>query len=217
LALARFELGCEHPVSLEGLSDHLLALRAILGEGERSERSISRRLAALCAEPADQRAVRDRVEQAFRLEQLVMRGNADAAYMAAIGVEAPELVVRELEENLRALLRDMVCGHIDANVKGIADDLLPPDETGESREVENPPEPAFVVRRGREATTDTLLGLDDAPGLFVQTEHPPARRIAEEAPTEEHAAVPAAGDAAASTDSEDWGLDDDASDYSAAV
>ena len=88
-ALARFELGCEHPVALEGLSDHLLALRAMLDDGERSERWIARRLAALCAEPADQRAVRERLEQAFKLEQLVMRGNVDAAYMAAIGVERP--------------------------------------------------------------------------------------------------------------------------------
>ena len=221
-ALTRFELGCEHPVALEGLSDHLLALRAILDDGERSERAIARRLAGLCAEPADQRAVLGRVEQAFKLEQLVMRGNVDAAYMAAIEVETPELVVRELEENLRALLRDMVCGHIDANVRGIADDLLPPEVDAQSR-AEAPPEPTFVVRRGREATTDTLLGLDDAPGLFTPTERPPEVPVAEETesadgderPTEEHAAVPA-GDGE-QADGEDWGRDDDAADYSAAV
>jgi hypothetical protein len=220
-ALARFELGCEHPVAFEGLSDHLLALRAVLDDGERSELAISRRLAALCAEPADQRAVRDRVDQAFKLERLVMRGNADAAYMAAIGVEAPELVVRELEENLRALLRDMVCGHIDANVTGIADDLLPADEDPTSRDVEDPPEPTFVVRRGREATTDTLLGLDDAPGLFNRTEPPRVTRRVEEREAEEEARekvkVPARSEEESSGDSEDWGLDDDAADYSAAV
>src|SRR5262245_170196 len=74
-ALARFELGCENPVAMEGLSDHLLALRAILDDGERSDLAIARRLAALCAEPADQRPVRDRVQQAFKLERLVMRGS----------------------------------------------------------------------------------------------------------------------------------------------
>jgi hypothetical protein len=218
-ALARFELGCEHPVALEGLSDHLLALRAILDDGERSDRPIARRLAALCAEPADQRAVRGRVEQAFKLERLVMRGNVDAAYMAALGVESPELVVRELEENLRALLRDMVCGHIDANVRGVADDLLPPEPVPESREPVDPPEPAFVVRRGREATTDSLL-LDDAPGLFTPTGRPEPPRITKEAEerddTSEHATVPARADAPPD-EHEDWGLDDDASDYSAAV
>ncbi len=216
-ALARFELGCEHPVSLEGLSDHLLALRALLDHGERSDRSIARRLAALCAEPADQQAVRDRVEQAFRLEQMVMRGNVDSTYMAAIGVETPELVVRELEENLRALLRDMVCGHIDANLTGIADDLLPPEEDARSRDVSDPPEPTFVVRRSREATTDTLMGLDDAPGLFTRTEAPRVTRRDTEQPTEDNVPVPAKGDAEPSGDTEDWGLDDDAADYSAAV
>jgi hypothetical protein len=215
-ALARFELGCEHPVALEGLSDHLLALRAVLGDRDRSDFSIARRLAALCAEPADQRPVRDRVEQAFKLEQLVMRGNVDAAYMAAIGVEAPELVVRELEGNLRALLRDMVCGHIDANVRAIADDLLPPEEDPAANEIQAPPEPTFVVRRGREATTDTLIGLDDAPGLFTPTASPPRPTQAErddEPPTEEHQVAPA-GDAG---DQEEFDLDDDAADYSAAV
>ena len=203
-AIARFELGCEHPVSLEGLSDHLLALRAVLDDGERSELAIARRIAALCAEPADQHVVRDRVSQAFKLERLVMRGNADAAYMATIGVEAPELVVRELEENLRALLRDMVCGHIGANVTAIADDLIPPEAEPETKELSEPPEPTFVVRRGREATTDALIGLEDAPGLFHRTEVP--------------APVPAADtEQESSGDSEDWGLDDDAADYSAAV
>jgi hypothetical protein len=220
-ALSRFELGCEHPVSLEGLSDHLLALRAILGDADRSDRSIARRLAALCAEPADQHPVRDRVEQAFKLEQLVMRGNVDAAYMAAIGVEAPELVVRELEENLRALLRDLVCGHIDANVTAIADDLLPPPEDPGSRDISEPPEPAFVVRRTREATTDTLMGIDDAPGLFARTEAPrvmrpaPARR-AQDQDTGEKAQVASSGEDT-TADTEDWGRDDDAADYSAAV
>jgi hypothetical protein len=204
-ALARFELGCEHPVALEGLSDHLLALRAVLGDRDRTDFSIARRLAALCAEPADQHAVRDRVEQAFKLEQLVMRGNVDAAYMAAIGVEAPELVARELEENLRALLRDMVCGHMDANLQAIADDLLPPEEDPGAHEIQPPPEPSFVVRRAREATTDTLMGLDDAPGLFTPTANPPRPAITsqdEERPTEDHEA---------------FDLDDDAADYSAAV
>jgi hypothetical protein len=198
----------------------------VLGDGGRSDRAIARRLAALCAEPADQHAVRNRVEQAFKLEQLVMRGNVDATYMAAIDVETPELVVRELEENLRALLRDMVCGHIDANVRGIADDLLPPEPDPRAAEVERPPEPSFVVRRGREATTDTLMGIDDAPGLFTPTGSPIARRPVEEEPfedsldeppTEDHAVVPASREAEPGDDGEDWGLDDDAADYSAAI
>lgn len=156
-ALARFELGCEHPVALEGLSDYLLSLRALLDHGERAEGWIARRLAALCAEPADQDAVEEGVERAFRLERLVMRGDADAAFMAAIGIESPDTVVTELEEHLRALLRDMVCGHIDLDAKRVADELLPnPEPVGE---VEAPdelavdaPEPNFVVKRAPQIT-----------------------------------------------------------------
>ena len=58
-ALARFELGCEQPVALDGLSDHLLALRALLDRGDPSPEGLARRLGALCAEPAHRRAVEE--------------------------------------------------------------------------------------------------------------------------------------------------------------
>ena len=53
------------------------------------------------------------VEQAFRLERLVMRGRRRRRLPASRSASAsPDAVVRELEDNLRALLRDMVCGHL---------------------------------------------------------------------------------------------------------
>jgi hypothetical protein len=64
------------------------------------------------------------VEQAFGLERLVMRGDADAALMAAAGIDAPEALVRDLERDLRALLRDAVCGHLPADLRGVADEIL---------------------------------------------------------------------------------------------
>jgi hypothetical protein len=205
-ALARFELGCEHPVALEGISDYLLALKALLApaepSGERAEGWISRRLAALCAEPADQDGVENGVEQAFKLERLVMRGDADASYMAAIGIESPEAVASELEENLRALLRDMVCGHIDVNARSVADEVLPEpepapvaDPTADELELAvEAPEPDFVVRRGSHIS---------AP--------------AAEEPTEETVAVGGMAPPQTPVEAEDWGFDDDAGDYSAAV
>jgi hypothetical protein len=78
-----------------------------------------------------------------------------------------------------------------------------------------------VVRRGREATTDALLGLDDAPGLFTRTEvSPQPSRVTApppDLPTRESAAVAAGSQSEPSEDDDDWGLDDDAADYSAAV
>lgn len=195
-ALTRFELGCEQRVALEGLSDHLMALRALLDRGDSAPRELARRVGALCAEPAHRQAVQHAVEQAFRLERLVMRGDVDAGYLHTIGVSSPEAVVGNLEENLRALLRDMVCGHLALDLTGIADDLL---RTAASRteEIEvsradttptpaPPPEPDFVVTR--------------AQGGAPHFEEPDPDD--EEQDTQESVAI---------------GLDDDAADYSAAV
>ncbi len=190
-ALARFELGCEQRVALEGLSDHLLALRALLDRGDSTPAEMARRLGALCAEPAHRQAVQRAVEQAFRLERLVMRGDVDAGYLHTIDIASPEAVVGELEENLRALLRDMVCGHLALDLNGIADELL---RTSPSRREETapapapapPPEPDFVVTRAH-----------DAAPHFVEPDPD-----AEDQATQESVAI---------------GLDDDAADYSAAV
>jgi hypothetical protein len=38
--------------------------------------------------------------------------------------ESPRELVAELEGHLRALLRDVLCGYLDADLKGIADDIL---------------------------------------------------------------------------------------------
>jgi hypothetical protein len=35
-----------------------------------------------------------------------------------------DALVEELAENLRALLRDMICGHLDLDVRAVADELL---------------------------------------------------------------------------------------------
>ena len=194
-ALARFELGCEQRVALEGLSDHLLALRALLDRGESTPGEMARRVGALCAELGHRRAVQEAVDQAFRLERLVMRGDVDAGYLHTIGVSSPDAVVGELEENLRALLRDIVCGHLAPELTGIADELLrtPAGRTEEIRvstpnapDPSPPPEPDFVVTRAH----------DDAPHF----EEPDLDE--EDQDTQESVAI---------------GLDDDAADYSAAV
>ncbi len=198
-ALARFELGCEQRVPLEGLSDHLLALRALLDRGESTPGEIARRVGALCAEPARRQAVHETVEAAFRLERLVMRGDVDGGYLQAIGVSSPDAVVADLEDNLRALLRDMVCGHLALDLTGIADELL---STSPARPEEikvtaaAPAAPEFVVRRG-----------EGAPHF----EEPDPD--GDEQDTEEAVAVREAGAGA----DEAWDRDDDAADYSAAV
>jgi hypothetical protein len=116
-ALRRFEMACERPSPLEALTDHLLALRALLEpEGPASGR-LAGRVAAVCGQPEERVALTERVAQAVALERSVISGLAPAA----AGLEA---VVAELAEHLRAILRDLVCGHLGPDVRGLADELL---------------------------------------------------------------------------------------------
>ncbi len=116
-ALARFEMGCERLAPFEALTDYLLALRALLEpEGTASGR-LAGRLAAICAGPEDRAAVAERTAHAISLERAVIGGLAPAHP----GVDS---LVDELTEYLRALLRDVLCGHLHADLCAVADELL---------------------------------------------------------------------------------------------
>jgi hypothetical protein len=116
-ALARFEMGCERVAPFEALTDYLLALRALLEpEGPASGR-LAQRLSVLCAQPAGRAALAERTAHAISLERAVIAGLAPAEP----GVNA---LVDELAEHLRALLRDVVCGHLEPDLRAVADELL---------------------------------------------------------------------------------------------
>ncbi len=116
-ALARFEMGCERLAPFEALTDYLLALRVLLEpEGAGSGR-LAQRLAILCAQPDGRTALAERTAHAISLERAVIAGLAPAEP----GVDA---LVDELAEHLRALLRDVLCGHLDGDLRVVADELL---------------------------------------------------------------------------------------------
>ena len=70
-ALGRFEMGCERAHDAEALSDYLLGLRALLdATSDAGEASLALRVAALCAEEGERRAVQRRIEAALALERL---------------------------------------------------------------------------------------------------------------------------------------------------
>lgn len=119
-ALSRFEMGCERISPSEALTDYLLALRALLEpEGPTSGR-LPGRLAVICA-PADQRqALAQRAAQAISLERAVITGIAPAIDPDC----SADGLVAEMAEHLRAILRDTLCGHLDADVRSVADELL---------------------------------------------------------------------------------------------
>lgn len=124
-ALERFELGCERPRDGEALSDFLMALRALLEASDEPGRaSLSLRLAALCAEEPDRRGVQRRTELAFALERFLMGGGSADAYVDEVGSDSPAVLAAEIEGCVRALLRDILCGYLDADLRRTADDIL---------------------------------------------------------------------------------------------
>lgn len=116
-ALRRFELALEQAEPADALSDHLLALRALLEpEGPRSGR-LPQRLAAICALERDRPALAEWAAAACALERSVVAGLAHSPGELS-------LIVEELARHCRALLRDVLCGHLDHDLCGVADRLL---------------------------------------------------------------------------------------------
>lgn len=124
-ALSRFEMGCGRRFEAEALSDYLLGLRALLEAGAETGRSrLALSVAVLCAEEGERKRVQRRVELAQALERFVMGDGPDDDYLDAVGSDSPRTLVDEAERHLRALLRDVLCGYLDADLRAVADDLL---------------------------------------------------------------------------------------------
>ena len=117
-ALRRFELGCERGSAVEALTDWLLAVRALLAERDATgyERMVER-LAAICALPADRDRLEERLWGAVSLERAAIAGRVRP------DPEVEELIC-ELGACLRAVLRDVLCGHLDPALRAVADELL---------------------------------------------------------------------------------------------
>jgi hypothetical protein len=116
-ALRRFELGCERESPYEALSDHLLALRALLEPEGPSSGLLAGRLAALCATPEQRLELTERTVQALALERAAIAGKPLER------VRDRELA-KEVSDHLRALLRDVICGHLTSDLVHLADELL---------------------------------------------------------------------------------------------
>ncbi len=135
-ALRRFELGCERESCLEGLTDHLLALRALLEPEGHSSGLLPGRLAALCATPEHRVALTERAVAALAIERELVIGKAAprGERRSKAGRQKPQQeLANEMADHLRALLRDVICGHLDPNLAGFADQLLlaPPAQSHE--------------------------------------------------------------------------------------
>jgi hypothetical protein len=133
-ALRRFELGCERRRRLEALTDHLLAARALLEPEGPSSGRLAGRLAAICAMPEQRAALAERVAHAISLERAVIAGLDPA-------VPDPGALVTELVGHLRALLRDVLCGHLEDDLVAVAEALLEPELVEPEPDPDPDPEP----------------------------------------------------------------------------
>ncbi|HEX5527509.1 MAG TPA: hypothetical protein VFX44_09995 [Solirubrobacterales bacterium] len=115
-AVGRFEMGCERATALEGLSDHLLAMRAVLEGHGPVGASLPLRASALIAdEEMDRIEARQRVEDMLELERAMMNGRP---VMGAI-----ELATWA-EEGVRGLLRQAALGELGNDLSTTADETL---------------------------------------------------------------------------------------------
>jgi len=117
-ALRRFELGCERASAVEALTDWLLAGRALLADaGQPGYEGMAERMAAICAAPEDRPDTEARMRGAISLER---------AAVAGLVRPEPDVddLITELGANLRAMLRDVLCGHLEPGLRRVADELL---------------------------------------------------------------------------------------------
>lgn len=121
-ALARFEMGCARTLDAQALSDHLLALRALLAGSHREAGHLALRTAALCAEEHDRAEHRRRVELALELEFALISGEPAPATEGLL--PSSRQLVDEVEQYVRALLRDVLCGYLEEDLPALADEIL---------------------------------------------------------------------------------------------
>jgi hypothetical protein len=115
-AVHRFELGCDRQSALEGLSDHLLALRAVLEGHGPVGASLPMRAAALVAEGSGDRLdVRERIESALQLER---------AQMAGARHEGAAELAGWVEASVRRILRRAALGELGTDLNHAADETL---------------------------------------------------------------------------------------------
>ncbi len=116
-AVGRFEMGCERESALDGLSDHLLAMRAVLEGHGPVGASLPMRAAALISVDGelDRIEARERVEETLELERSTMNGRT---------IEGAVELAAWAEGGVRRLLRAAALGELGNDLGATADETL---------------------------------------------------------------------------------------------
>jgi hypothetical protein len=170
-AVGRFEMGCERPTALEGLSDHLLSMRAVLEGHGPVGASLPLRAAALIEDDSmDRLQARERVEDVLELERAMMNG---------LPMERAVELATWMEEGTRKLLREAALGELGDDLSTTADETLIVNglEAGDAEimvsvqselpveepEVFSEPEPELRVIAEPEPSEELQLPVDELP------------------------------------------------------
>jgi hypothetical protein len=115
-AVGRFEMGCERESPLDGLSDHLLALRAVLeGHGPVGASLPMRAAALISGDSLDRIEAREKVEDTLELERALMNGRS---------LENGVRLAGWAEEGVRGLLLQAALGELGNDLSATADETL---------------------------------------------------------------------------------------------
>jgi len=195
-AVGRFEMGSERPTALEGLSDHLLSMRAVLEGHGPVGASLPLRAAALIEDDSmDRLQARERIEDVLELERAMMNG---------LPMERAVELATWMEEGTRKLLREAALGELGDDLSTTADETLIVNglEAGDAEimvsvqselpveepEVFSEPEPELRVIAEPEPSEELQLPVDELPEEeYVEQE----TRIMEPIPAEEEIKITA--------------------------
>jgi hypothetical protein len=115
-AVGRFEMGCERESALDGLSDHLLALRAVLeGHGPVGASLPMRAAALISGDSLDRIEAREKIEDTLELERALMNGRS---------LEHGVRLAGWAEEGVRRLLLQAALGELGNDLSTTADETL---------------------------------------------------------------------------------------------
>jgi hypothetical protein len=153
-AIVRFEAGLERAVVIDALNDYLLALRFVLEGGGPAHLGLPIRIAALCAEPEGRGQTKAIIDRAVSLERELWSG--DTAPTPEGGL-TPAQTAAEVEDLTRAILRDAACGHLGADLRATADEILLADglAVGEGRAEQRGESAEWDVARADVASEET--------------------------------------------------------------
>jgi hypothetical protein len=153
-AISRFEAGLERAVVVDALNDYLLTLRFVLDGGGAAQLGLSIRVAALCAEPEERSETMAVIDRAVSLERELWSGEPAPS---GNGVPTPAQTAVAVEALTRAILRDAACGHLGADLRSTADEILLADglAVGEGRAEQRGDHEEWDVARADIASEET--------------------------------------------------------------